>query len=71
MTRDAILAEVRKLPADERMELLEIVLLETAPSIDDEPMPDWHREELDRRLNDPTEQATLSWDDGKRRKIEA
>ena len=33
----------------------------------DVPVPAWHRDELDRRLADPTEQATVNADDLKAR----
>jgi putative addiction module component (TIGR02574 family) len=31
-------------------------------SPDEVPVPGWHREELERRLADPAEEATLTWE---------
>jgi putative addiction module component (TIGR02574 family) len=31
-------------------------------SPDEVPVPDWHLEELERRLADPAEEATLTWE---------
>ena len=62
MTREALLAEFRKLPLDERVELMEQLWEEfdQAPF----PIPDWHKEELDRCLEDtPENVANLSWDE--------
>lgn len=56
-----------RLPPEGRLRLVEDIWDSLATSSADIPVPDWHREELDRRLNDPTEQATLSWDDVKAR----
>ena len=67
MTRPALLSEILDLPATERLRLVEDILDSLGASIDDLPVPDWHREELDRRLADPTEQATLSADEIKAR----
>ena len=47
---DAKTYEAANLPLAERLELVEAIwdsIAEDAPSV---PMPDWHREELDRRL---------------------
>lgn len=67
MTRPALLAEIMDLPATERLRLVEDIWDSLAASVNDLPVPDWHREELDRRLADSTEQATLSVDDIKSR----
>jgi len=63
MTRPALLSEILDLPADERLQLVEKIWDSLAASADSIPVPDWHKEELDRRLDDPTEQATESWED--------
>ena len=67
MTRSALLAEILDLPASERLRLVEDIWDSLAASVHDLPVPDWHREELDRRLADPSEEATLSADDLKAR----
>ena len=63
MTRPALLSEILDLPATERLRLVEDIWDSLGASIDHLPVPDWHREELDRRLADPSEQATLSADE--------
>ena len=63
MTPNALLDEILRLPAAERLRLVEDVWDSLAESPDAVGVPDWHREELDRRLADPSEQATLSWQD--------
>lgn len=63
MTPNALLDEILRLPADERLRLVEDVWNSLAASPDAVGVPDWHREELDRRLADPTEEATLSLND--------
>lgn len=63
MTRDALLAEILRLPADERLKLLESVWDRAAASPDEVPVPEWHRDEIDRRLDDPAERAEIPWPD--------
>ena len=67
MTRPALLDEILHLPAAERLRLVEDIWDSLTASTTDVPVPDWHREELDRRLADPTEQATISADELKAR----
>ena len=63
MNRPALLAEILDLPSDERLRLVEEIWDSLAASVSELPVPDWHREELDRRLADPSERATISVDD--------
>ncbi len=63
MTRSALLNEILDLPADERLQLVEDIWDSLAVSVESVPVPGWHKVELDRRLEDPSEQATLSWED--------
>ena len=63
MTPKNILDEILRLPADEQIKLVGDVWDRIAASPEAVPVPEWHRAELDRRLADPAEQATLSWDD--------
>ena len=56
MTPNARLDEILRLPPAERLRLVEDVWNSLAASPDAVGVPDWHREELDRRLADPTEQ---------------
>ena len=63
MTPKALLDEILRLPPNERLRLVEDVWDSLAASPDVVGVPEWHREELDQRLDDPTEQATLSWED--------
>jgi putative addiction module component (TIGR02574 family) len=63
MTPTALLDEILRLPPDQRLKLVEDVWDSLAASPDAVGVPEWHRDELDRRLADPAEQATLSWQD--------
>lgn len=63
MAQRALLDEILRLPPDERLRLVEDIWDSLAQTSGQLPVPDWHREELDRRLADRTEQATLAWTD--------
>jgi putative addiction module component (TIGR02574 family) len=63
MSPSALLNEILRLPADQRLKLVEDIWDSLTASPTEVPMPQWHRDELDRRLADPSEQATLTWDD--------
>jgi hypothetical protein len=65
MTREAILAEILKLPVREQEELL-VSLEELVPVPENAPIPQWHLDELERRLSDPSDQQWLSWDEVRR-----
>jgi len=67
MSRPALLSEILDLPAAERLRLVEDIWDSLTTSVSELPVPDWHREELDHRLTDSTEQATVSIDDLKAR----
>lgn len=63
MTSKALLDEILRLPPDQRLALVEEVWDSLAASPDEVGVPVWHRDELESRLADPTERATLSWQD--------
>ena len=63
MTPNALLDEILRLPPDQRLKLVEDVWDSLAATPEQVGVPEWHREELDRRLADPTEKTTLSWQD--------
>ena len=67
MIRPSLLDEILHLPPAERLRLVEDVWDSLAASTTDVPVPEWHRAELDERLADPAEQATISADDLKGR----
>jgi putative addiction module component (TIGR02574 family) len=58
MTAAALLDEILRLPPADRLRLLEEIRDSLAGA--DRPIPDWHREELDRRDADPSDDADLS-----------
>ncbi len=64
--RSSLLEEVEKLPLEERLELAE-ALWDSIASADvgSLPIPDWHREELARRLAeyDADPEAGSSWEE--------
>ncbi len=53
MTKQALLSEILRLPPEERIELLGEAWDALAASSDDVPIPEWHVDELERRLADP------------------
>ena len=55
--------EILRLPPDQRLRLVEDVWDSLAAVPDVVGMPEWHREELDQRLDDPSEEASLSGQD--------
>ena len=63
MTPNALLNQILQLPPDQRLQLVEEIWDSLATSAASVPVPDWHRAELDRRLADPTEKPTLTWDE--------
>lgn len=63
MTRPALLSEILDLPPEDRLQLVEKIWDSLAVSAASIPVPDWHQAELDRRLEDPDERATASWEE--------
>jgi putative addiction module component (TIGR02574 family) len=63
MPRSALLSEILELPPAERLRLVEEIWDSLAVSAESVPVPDWHQAELDRRLDDPAEEATISWEE--------
>lgn len=62
MTPKALLDEILRLPVEERLNLLEQVRDSVAADPAKVAVPEWHLEELDRRLADPNPER-LSWDE--------
>jgi putative addiction module component (TIGR02574 family) len=60
MTREALLSEILRLPPEERIELLGDAWDTIAASPQDVPIPEWHVQELERRLAEPDPQF-LPW----------
>ena len=60
MTPKALGEEILRLPPSDRLKLLEEIWDSLAA--EDVPVPDWHKEELDRRLDDPAPGPRLTWD---------
>ena len=67
MARPALLNEFLSLPSAERLRLVEDIWDSLDASTTNVPVPPWHRDELDRRLADPAEQATVNADELKAR----
>ena len=66
MTKQALLSEILRLPLEERIELLGEAWDAIAATPDDVPIPEWHVEELERRLSDPNPDY-VSWEEVKAR----
>ena len=62
MTKEALLAEIMRLPPEDRIELLGDAWDAIAASPDEVPVPEWHLEVLEDRLADPDPQY-LSWEE--------
>ena len=67
MTPKTLRDEILRLPADARLELLEEIWDSLSTSPTEVPVPDWHKAELDRRLDHPAPGGPQSWDDVKAR----
>lgn len=62
MTPKAILNEILQMPVDERLKLVEDIWDSIAVTPEAVPVPDWHRDELDRRLDGAPPGPNFSWD---------
>jgi putative addiction module component (TIGR02574 family) len=60
MTSKALLEEILRLPVNERLQLVEEVWDSIAASPEDVSIPEWHKAEIDRRLDDPSSEPPLS-----------
>lgn len=61
MTRPAaLLDQILDVPPAERLRLVEDIWDSLAVSVEDVPVPQWHRDELDRRLADTTEPPMIT-----------
>jgi putative addiction module component (TIGR02574 family) len=58
-----LLDEILKLPPAERLELVEEVWDSLAASPDSVPVPEWHKAELDRILDHPLPEPSLTWEE--------
>ena len=63
MTPKGLLDEINRLPVDERIKLVEDIWDGIAATPESVPLPEWHRAELDRRLDHPSSDPSLSWDE--------
>ena len=63
MTPKTLLDEILRLPIEQRIQLVGDVWDSIASSPDAVPVPDWHKAELDRRLDHPDPRPSLSWDE--------
>jgi putative addiction module component (TIGR02574 family) len=66
MVPNALLDKILRLPPDQRLKLVEDVWDSLAASPNEVRVPQWHRDELDRRFADVSEQANVSWQDVRR-----
>ena len=60
MTKEALLAEILRLPPEERIDLLGEAWDAIAAMPGDVPVPEWHLRELERRVAEP-EPRYVSW----------
>lgn len=66
MTREALLAEILRLSPEERIDLLGDAWDAIAASPSEVPVPQWHLDELKKRLSDPEPQY-VSWEEVRKR----
>jgi putative addiction module component (TIGR02574 family) len=62
MTARALWDEILRLPIKERLKLVQDIWDTIAVTPEEVPVPDCHKEELDRRLDHPEPGPNLSWD---------
>lgn len=62
MTARALWDEILRLPIKERLKLVQDIRDTIAVTPEEVPVPDCHKEELDRRLDHPEPGPNLSWD---------
>lgn len=69
MSKEPLANEILGLPPAERLRLMEQIWESLAVDPDSVPIPDWHRQELDRRLAEHNADAATvgTWDDVKSR----
>ena len=69
MTKPNTTDELRRLPAAERLKIIEELWDSLDEDLDQRPTPDWHRTEIDRRLDalDSGVSVGASWEDVQRR----
>ena len=58
-----LLEEILQLPIDQRLELVERVWDSIAATPESVPVPEWHKEVLDRRLGKDPEEPDVAWDE--------
>jgi putative addiction module component (TIGR02574 family) len=63
MTPKTLKDEILRLPAPDRLQLLEDIWDSLAVTPEQVPVPSWHKAELDRRLDNPAPGPGLTWDD--------
>jgi putative addiction module component (TIGR02574 family) len=62
MTRETLLAEILRLPPEERIDLLGDAWDAISASPDQVPVPEWHIDVLEKRLAEPNPQY-VSWEE--------
>lgn len=62
MTKQALIAEILRLPPEDRIDLLNEAWDAIAAEPEDVPVPEWHLRLLDERLADPDPQY-VGWED--------
>lgn len=62
MTSKALLDEIMKLPPAERLRLIEDAWDSLVTSPEAVPVPDWHKDELDRLLDHPVSEPLIPWE---------
>jgi putative addiction module component (TIGR02574 family) len=67
MSPQALLEEILRLPAPDRLRLMEEIWSSLTPTEDEVPVPAWHLRELAHRLADPAAPGALSWDEVRQR----
>jgi len=63
MTPKTLRDEILRLPPSDRLKLLEDIWDSLAVTPEDVPVLDWHKAELDRRLDNPDPGSNLTWDE--------
>ncbi len=67
MTARPLWDEILKLPVQERIQLVQEIWDSIAVTPEQVPVPEWHKRELDRRLDNPDPGPSLSWEETRER----
>ena len=63
MTPNGLLEEIKQLPVEQRIELIQKAWDSIVSTADEVPLPEGHRRILEQRLKNPSPKPSLSWEE--------